>query len=82
MSVAREVASRNITVNAIAPGWIETAMTADITPEMRDTILKMIPMQRPGRDLEVAHAVRFLASEEASYITGDVLNVNGGMLMG
>ena len=82
MSVAREVASRNITVNAIAPGWIETAMTAEITPEMRETILKMIPMQRPGRDLEVAHAVRFLASEEASYITGDVLNVNGGMLMG
>jgi 3-oxoacyl-[acyl-carrier protein] reductase len=82
MSVAREVASRNITVNAIAPGWIETAMTADITPEMREVILKMIPMQRPGRDLEVAHAVRFLASEEASYITGDVLNVNGGMLMG
>jgi 3-oxoacyl-[acyl-carrier protein] reductase len=82
MSVAREVASRNITVNAIAPGWIETPMTAEITPEMRETILKMIPMQRPGRDLEVAHAVRFLASEEASYITGDVLNVNGGMLMG
>ena len=82
MSVAREVASRNITVNAIAPGWIETAMTAEITPEMRENILKMIPMQRPGRDLEVAHAVRFLASEEASYITGDVLNVNGGMLMG
>ncbi len=82
MSVAREVASRNITVNAIAPGWIETAMTADITPEMREAILKMIPMQRPGRDLEVAHAVRFLASEEASSITGDVLNVNGGMLMG
>jgi 3-oxoacyl-[acyl-carrier protein] reductase len=82
MSVAREVASRNITVNAIAPGWIETPMTAEITPEMREAVLKMIPMQRPGRDLEVAHAVRFLASEEASYITGDVLNVNGGMLMG
>ncbi|MGA2961408.1 MAG: 3-oxoacyl-[acyl-carrier-protein] reductase [Candidatus Korobacteraceae bacterium] len=82
MSVAREVASRNITVNAIAPGWIETAMTAEITPDAREAILKMIPMQRPGRDLEVAHAVRFLASEEASYITGDVLNVNGGMLMG
>jgi 3-oxoacyl-[acyl-carrier protein] reductase len=82
MSVAREVASRNITVNAIAPGWIETPMTAEITPEMREAILKMIPMQRPGRDLEVAHAVRFFASEEASYITGDVLNVNGGMLMG
>jgi 3-oxoacyl-[acyl-carrier protein] reductase len=82
MSVAREVASRNITVNAVAPGWIETPMTAEITPEMREAILKMIPMQRPGRDLEVAHAVRFLASEEASYITGDVLNVNGGMLMG
>jgi 3-oxoacyl-[acyl-carrier protein] reductase len=82
MSVAREVASRNITVNAIAPGWIETAMTAGITPEMRETILQMIPMHRPGCDLEVAHAVCFLASEEAGYITGDVLNVNGGMLMG
>jgi 3-oxoacyl-[acyl-carrier protein] reductase len=82
MSVAREVATRNITVNAVAPGWIETAMTAVLTPEMREAVLKMIPMQRPGRDLEVAHAVRFLASEEASYITGDVLNVNGGMLMG
>jgi 3-oxoacyl-[acyl-carrier protein] reductase len=82
MSVAREVASRNITVNAIAPGWIETPMTAEISPEMREVILKTIPMQRPGRDLEVAHAVRFLASEEASYITGDVMNVNGGMLMG
>jgi len=82
MSVAREVASRNITVNAVAPGWIETAMTAEIAPEMRDNIMKMIPMQRPGSDLDVAHAVRFLASEEASYITGDVLNVNGGMLMG
>ena len=82
MAVAREVASRNITVNAIAPGWIETAMTAEITPEMRETVLKTIPMQRPGRDVEVAHAVRFLASEEASYITGEVLNVNGGMLMG
>ena len=82
MSVAREVASRNITVNAVAPGWIATPMTAEITPEMREAILKMIPMQRPGRDLEVAHAVCFLASEEASYITGDVLNVNGGMLMG
>ncbi len=82
MAVAREVASRNITVNCIAPGWIETAMTATITPEMRENILKLIPMQRPGQDVEVAHAVRFLASEEAGYITGDVLNVNGGMLMG
>ena len=82
MAVAREVASRNITVNCIAPGWIETAMTASITPEMRENILKLVPMQRPGQDVEVAHAVRFLASEEAGYITGDVMNVNGGMLMG
>src|SRR3974390_1340101 len=59
MAVAREVASRNITVNAVAPGWIQTAMTSSITPEMREQILKLVPMQRPGQDVEVAHAVRF-----------------------
>jgi 3-oxoacyl-[acyl-carrier protein] reductase len=82
MAMAREVASRSITVNAIAPGWIETAMTSELNPEMRDTVMKMIPLGRAGTDMEVAQAVKFLASEEASYITGQVLAVNGGMLMG
>jgi 3-oxoacyl-[acyl-carrier protein] reductase len=80
-AMAREVASRNITVNAVAPGWIETAMTQDLSPELREQVIKMVPLGRPGSDMDVAHAVRFLASEEASYITGHTLNVNGGMLM-
>jgi 3-oxoacyl-[acyl-carrier protein] reductase len=82
MAMAREVASRSITVNAIAPGWIETAMTSELNAEMRDAVMKMIPLGRAGTDMEVAHAVKFLASEEAGYITGHVLSVNGGMLMG
>jgi 3-oxoacyl-[acyl-carrier protein] reductase len=82
MAMAREVASRNITVNAVAPGWIETAMTQDLNPEMREAVIKMVPLGRPGTDSEVANAVRFLASDDASYITGQVLGVNGGMLMG
>ncbi len=82
MAVAREVASRNITVNAVAPGYIETAMTETLAPELKEQVLKMIPLGRAGTDTDVAYAVRFLASEEASYITGHVLNVNGGMLMG
>ncbi len=82
MAVAREVASRNITVNAVAPGYIETAMTAALAPELREQVLKMIPLGRAGSDQDVAHAVRFLASEQAAYITGQVLSVNGGMRMG
>lgn len=82
MSVAREVASRNITVNAVAPGWIETAMTEVLSQELRDTMAKAIPLGRAGTDQEVAHAVCFLASPDSGYITGHVLNVNGGMLMG
>ncbi len=82
MAVAREVASRNITVNAVAPGYIETEMTAKLTPELRDTMVKMVPLGRAGADADVAKAVRFLASDEAAYITGHVLNVNGGMFMG
>jgi 3-oxoacyl-[acyl-carrier protein] reductase len=82
MAVAREVASRNITVNAVAPGYIETAMTAALAPELRESVLKMIPLGRAGSDIDVANAVRFLASDQAAYITGHVLNVNGGMLMG
>ena len=82
MAIAREVGSRNITVNAVAPGFIETAMTADLPEELKKKVDTMIPLGRPGRDVEVAKAVAFLASEDASYITGHVLNVNGGMLMG
>ncbi len=82
MAVAREVGSRNITVNAVAPGYIETEMTAALSPELRESMLKMVPLGRPGSAEDVARAVRFLASEDAAYITGHVLNVNGGMLMG
>ncbi len=82
MAIAREVSSRNITCNAVAPGFIETAMTSGLADEFKQTALKMIPLGRVGTPEEVASAVAFLASEEASYITGHVLNVNGGMLMG
>ena len=82
MAVAREVGSRNITVNAVAPGYIETAMTDGLSTEVKEAMLKNVPLGRAGLDSDVAHAVCFLASEEAAYITGHVLNVNGGMLMG
>jgi 3-oxoacyl-[acyl-carrier protein] reductase len=82
MAMAREVGSRSITVNAVAPGYIETAMTEGLSAELKSKMNEMIPLGRVGTDMEVAHAVRFLASEEASYITGHVLKVNGGMLMG
>lgn len=82
MALAREVASRSITVNAVAPGFIETAMTDALAPEMKEAATKMIPLGRVGTPQDVAAAVRFLASDEASYITGHVLRVNGGMLMG
>jgi 3-oxoacyl-[acyl-carrier protein] reductase len=82
MAVAREVGSRNITVNAVAPGFIETAMTEVLSAELKENILKNIPLGRAGSDMDVAHAVKFLASEEAGYVTGHVLNVNGGILMG
>ncbi len=82
MALARELGSRNITANAVAPGFIETAMTEGLSAEFKAEALKMIPLGRAGTDLDVAQAVRFLASEEAAYITGHVLNVNGGMLMG
>jgi 3-oxoacyl-[acyl-carrier protein] reductase len=81
-AMARELASRSITVNAVAPGWIETAMTAELSQDLRDQVIKMVPLGRPGTDMEVAHAVRFLASDDAAYITGQVINVNGGMYMG
>ena len=81
-SLARELASRTITVNAIAPGYIETAMTAVLTDEQRSAMLSFVPLARAGTEADVAHAVRFLASEEAGYITGHTLDVNGGMYMG
>jgi 3-oxoacyl-[acyl-carrier protein] reductase len=82
MAIAREVGSRNITCNAIAPGFIETAMTAVLSDEFKQAAVKQIPLGRVGTSEDVAGAVAFLASDDASYITGHVLNVNGGMLMG
>ena len=80
-ALAQEVASRNITVNAVAPGFIETDMTAVLPQEVRDKMLAAIPLKRMGRPEDVAAAVRFLASDDAAYITGHVINVNGGMYM-
>jgi 3-oxoacyl-[acyl-carrier protein] reductase len=80
-SMARELASRSVTVNAVAPGYIETAMTAVLDEKQRDALLSHIPLGRPGSDQDVAHAVAFLASPQASYITGHVLDVNGGLFM-
>ena len=82
MAVAREVGSRGITCNAVAPGFIETAMTSGLGEDFKQNALKMIPLARIGTPDDVASAVVFLASEDASYITGHVLSVNGGMLMG
>jgi 3-oxoacyl-[acyl-carrier protein] reductase len=82
MAIAREVGSRRITCNAVAPGFIETAMTAGLGDEFKQAAVKQIPLGRVGSPDDVASAVAFLASDEASYITGHVLNVNGGMLMG
>src|ERR1700730_2292578 len=82
MAIARELGSRNITCNAVAPGFIETAMTEALGEDFKQNAVKMIPLGRVGSPDDVASAVAFLASDEASYITGHVLNVNGGMLMG
>lgn len=80
-SLAQEMASRNITVNAVAPGFIATDMTAVLSEELKNNMLAHIPLKRFGRPEDIAAAVRFLASDEAAYITGHVLNVNGGMYM-
>lgn len=80
-ALAQEVASRNITVNAIAPGFIETDMTADLSAPQVEQMLARIPLNRMGTPSEVAHAVAFLVSEQASYITGVTLSVNGGLHM-
>jgi 3-oxoacyl-[acyl-carrier protein] reductase len=82
MAMAREVASRNITCNAVAPGFIDTSMTAALNEEFKQNAVKQIPLGRVGSPDDVASAVRFLASDDAAYITGHVLNVNGGLLMG
>lgn len=80
-TVGREYASRNVTVNAVAPGFIDTAMTQGLPADVKETLLKQIPLGRLGTAADIAAAVRFLVSEEAAYITGHVLHVNGGMLM-
>jgi 3-oxoacyl-[acyl-carrier protein] reductase len=80
-SLAREVASRNITVNAIAAGYIETDIWAKVPDDMRQMILNLIPLGRKGEAEEIAYAVAFLASDQAAYITGQVLGVDGGMAM-
>jgi len=80
-SLAREVASRGITVNAIAPGYIDTTMTENLPESIKKMFVEMIPMKRFGTPEEVAQAVKFLLSDESSYITGQVIGVNGGMLM-
>ena len=80
-SLAKEVASRNIRVNAVAPGFIQTNMTAVLKDDVKDEIAKTIPLKRMGTPKDVANAVKFLVSEDSSYITGQVINIDGGMLM-
>jgi len=80
-TVGREYASRNVTVNAVAPGFIDTAMTHGLPAEVKEALQKQIPLGRLGTPADIAAAVRFLVSEDAAYITGHVLHVNGGMLM-
>ncbi|PZU22378.1 MAG: 3-oxoacyl-[acyl-carrier-protein] reductase [Shinella sp.] len=80
-SLAQEIASRNVTVNCVAPGFIESAMTGKLNDKQKDGILGSIPMKRMGTGAEIASAVLYLASSEASYVTGQTLHVNGGMAM-
>ena len=80
-SLAREVASRNICVNAVAPGYIETDMTENLPENIKQSMLSLIPMNRFGKPQDVANLVSWLASEDASYMTGQVLSVDGGLLM-
>jgi 3-oxoacyl-[acyl-carrier protein] reductase len=80
-ALAREVASRSITVNAVAPGYISTPMTAALSEDIKSAFVQIIPLRRFGSPEDVAHAVKFLVSDEAEYITGQVINVNGGLLM-
>ncbi|HTL98709.1 MAG TPA: 3-oxoacyl-ACP reductase FabG [Holophagaceae bacterium] len=80
-SVARELASRNVTANAVTPGYIETDMTAGLPDDVKAEFTKQIPLGRMGSPADIAAAVAFLASDEAAYVTGQVISVNGGMLM-
>jgi len=80
-SLAREVAPRGITVNCVAPGYIATAMTEKLSDEIKKAFLDNIPMKRFGLPEEIARTVKFLCSDEAAYITGQVINVNGGLYM-
>ena len=80
-SLAKELGSRNILVNAVAPGFIETAMTDILKNEIKEEIAKSIPLKRMGKTQDVANVVKFLASEDSSYITGQVIHIDGGMLM-
>jgi 3-oxoacyl-[acyl-carrier protein] reductase len=81
-AIAVEVASRSITVNAIAPGFVETPMTDPLSAELKEKMKALIPLARFGKDREIGAAIVFLATDEAAYITGQVLEVNGGMHMG
>ena len=81
LALARELAPRNITVNAVAPGFIETSMTADLSSEAKAALLSQVPLRRMGTPRDVAEGVRFLLSGSASYITGTVLNISGGLHM-
>ncbi len=80
-STAKEFASRNILVNAVAPGFIETDMTDALTDEQKDGMLSVIPLEKLGKPEDVARVVRFLASDDANYITGQTINIDGGMVM-
>jgi 3-oxoacyl-[acyl-carrier protein] reductase len=80
-SLAQELASRNVTVNAVAPGFVETDMTASLSEELKAKITESVPLKRIGRPEDIAAAVKFLAGDDAGYITGHVLDVNGGMFM-
>lgn len=80
-SLAQELATRNVTVNCVAPGYIDTAMTEELPDQVKQAIISQIPMQRTGSPQEIAYAVKFLASKEADYITGQSISVDGGMNM-
>jgi 3-oxoacyl-[acyl-carrier protein] reductase len=80
-ALAREVAARNITVNAVAPGFVDTEILSTVPVETLEAALKMVPLGRKGQPEEVAYAVAFLASDQAAYITGQVLGIDGGMAM-
>ncbi|HIO24149.1 MAG TPA: SDR family oxidoreductase, partial [Nitrospinaceae bacterium] len=80
-TMARELAPRNITVNAVAPGFIDTEMTRVLDEKIKDKLIEQIPLSRLGLPDDIAHSVAFLVSDRSSYITGQVMNVNGGMLM-